>query len=65
MPPSSATAPPLSPVPAPRATTGSPCLWAVASTRETSSVDLGRTTSWGMALSTEPSYSKTIRSSGL
>ena len=64
IPPFSATAPPLSPVPAPLATTGMPCLAATLTTRDTCSVLAGNTTASGRALSTEPSYSKTIRSSG-
>ena len=65
MPPCSAIAPPLRPVPAPRATTGTPWAPAAFTTSETSDVVRGRTTTVGSARSTEPSYSKTIRSSGL
>ena len=42
IPPCSAIAPPLSPVPAPRATTGTPCFPAVFTTPETSSVVRGK-----------------------
>ena len=57
MPPRCAPAPPLSPVPAPLATTGTPRRAAIATTAETSAVEDGSTTAAGIALSTEPSYS--------
>ena len=65
MPPISATAPPLRPVPAPLATTGTSFRRASLTTSATCSAVSGMTTIAGIALSAEPSYSYTIRSSGL
>ena len=56
-------APPLRPVPVPRPTTGTPAPWASAKTRLTASVLAGKTTAMGIPRSTDPSYSKTSRSS--
>ena len=47
MPPSSASAPPARPVPAPRAVTGTPRAWARRNTAATSSVVRGSTTTSG------------------
>ena len=57
MPPQRAMAPPLSPVPAPRATTGTPCFSADWTMAWTWAVESGKTTASGRARSTEPSYS--------
>ncbi len=62
MPPRMVTAPPDSPVPAPRSTTGMRCLAATLITAETSAVFAGRTTASGTAPSIDASRSKMRRS---
>src|SRR4051812_25509094 len=61
-PPTAATAPPLSPVPAPRGTTGRSYLRATLTAAATSWAELGKTTTCGWPFSIVPSYSKTMRS---
>ena len=57
-PPSGGRLPPLSPVPAPRATKGIPASWSIRTTAATSSVVVGYTTAWGAFRSmVSPSHS--------
>src|SRR5689334_15059907 len=62
MPPRMVTAPPLSPVPAPRGTTGTLCLDAIFITSATCCVFDASTTASGLAPAMEPSRSKMRRS---
>ena len=55
--PSRATAPPESPVPAPRGVTGTPRRFAALTTSATSSVEPGTATARAAPFSMEPSYS--------
>ena len=64
MPPSTGSAPPESPVPAPRATTGVPCAAAIRSTDWTSAVLPGSTTRSGVRLcAVSASHSKATQDS--
>src|SRR6202034_1330140 len=65
MPPCRAIAPPESPVPAPRPTIGTTYRVANRAISTTSLVSRGNTTQSGRAVSTEPSYSYSIRSSSV
>ena len=56
-PPSQGMAPPVRPVPAPRAVTGRPCLRAMRTAAATSSASAGKTTASGMPRSIVASYS--------
>jgi hypothetical protein len=58
MPPSTAFAPPTSPDPAPRGTTGTPCREATCSTAATSAVLRGRTTAAGSPASASIAWSR-------